>query len=429
MIVVALSFAGPNSWPSSWMLGVPQADEPPRLLGIELGGPAPWVLLLLLGAGAVWWWTRRRALQAADGASATGTGPARTALVRALPLLLAVALLVDAAYLVGSFGYAAIRPQSSWSPWGDTLRDPLAEDCHASGAFRVLDDAGARPLSALPGPPAAPPAEPPVFVEGSGWYGAVPPASTTDRTWGSLQLPALEAATGSFTSEWAQLPELGADERLAVTAAGDLQAGNELVAEYGRSGPDGVVTVAREELGDDLQTPYWRTLQLHAGVGTRADADAVRLVARDGTTGSGGWLAFSELTVRDVVSVEQYLGGDGPVGVAWQIALLFPCQDQPRVQSGITEPVDSGVLYGPSLPAALGDATWLVDRGGLYAPVLREASVTSLPTWLPGARRVQDVHVLRFEQPYPARRYELVRRTTTVAGWSPPPGWGDRPAR
>ena len=187
--------------------------------------------------------------------------------------------------------------------------------------------------------------------------------------------------------------------------------------------------VARQELADDVDAPYWRTIQLDSGTSAEAGADVVRLVALDGTTQSGGWLAFSEPSVRDVVSVEQYLGGDEAVGVAWQIALLFPCQEQPRVQSGITEPVDFGVLYGPTLPTALGDATWLVDRGGIYAPVLREASVTSLPTWLPGAKRVKDVQVYRFEYPYPDGRYELSRRTTTVTGWAAPPGWGDRPAR
>ena len=108
---------------------------------------------------------------------------------------------------------------------------------------------------------------------------------------------------------------------------------------------------------------------------------------------------------------------------------LARARTQPGIVNGITEPAEFGVLYGPTLPTALGDATWLVDRGGIYAPVLREASVTSLPTWLPGAKRVKDVQVYRFEYPYPDGRYELSSRTTTVTGWAAPPGWGDRPAR
>jgi hypothetical protein len=211
--------------------------------------------------------------------------------------------------------------------------------------------------------------------------------------------------------------------------AGNLGPGNGLVAQYGRSGPDGVQVVAEQDLADGIDSPYWRTRQLDPRISDRAGADAVRLVARDGTTASGGWLAFSEPALRDWMSVEDHLRGDQPVAVAWQIALLFPCQEQPRVQYGITQPVDSGILYGPSLPTALGDATWLVDRGGLYAPVLREASVTALPTALPGARRVRDVQVYRFENPYPDHRYVLTPRTTTVSGWAAPPGWGDRPAR
>ena len=446
VIAVALSFVGPNSWPSSWMLGVPQADVPPRPWGVPLGSPAGWLLLLGLLTGALWLVQRRRARRA-DPARPGATW--RTGVLRALPLMVVAALLVDAGYLVGSFGFAAVRPQASWSPWGDTLRDPFAEDCHASSGFQVLDDAGARPLTELPGggAPAADPAEPAAFAAG-GWYGGVPPASTAGPIWGSLQAPAFNTATGSFTTGWYELPTVDESRGVVLTAAGNLGAGNTLVAEYGRSGSDGVEVLHSEVPDDGVDSPFWRSLQLDPSASAEAqaeadaeagpaagaaapgaEADVVRLVASDGTTEGGGWLAFSAPSLQDWVPVQQLLGGAGPVGVAWQIALLFPCQRQPRVQSGITEPVDSGVLYGGSPIGALGDATWLVDRGGIYAPVLREASVTALPTRLPGASRVQDVHVFRFENPYPDDGYRLDRATTTVSGWSPPPGWGDRPAR
>jgi Mycobacterial cell wall arabinan synthesis protein/EmbC C-terminal domain len=432
VLAVALSLVGPNSWPSSWMLGVPQADEPPSLLGVGLGRPAGWALLLALATVLAWWWTRRRTRRTSEGSpdgAAGERGPWRAALTRVLPVVLVAALVLDAGYLVGSFGYAAFRPQASWTPWGDTLRDPLAEDCHASGAFQVLDDVSAQPLADVPGTPASP-ADGAVFAEGSGWYGAVPPASTAGRIWGSLQFPQLDGATGSFETGWSQLPAVDpAQQRVALTVAGNLGPGNGLVAQYGRSGAGGVEVVAQQDLADGIDSPYWRTVQLDPRVADRAGADAVRLVARDGTTAGGGWLAFSEPELRNWVPVEEHLGGDEPVAVAWQIALLFPCQEQPRVQHGITEPVEHGILYGPSPAAALADATWLVDRGGLYAPVLREASVTALPTVLPGARRVRDVQVYRFENPYPDGRYTLTPRTTTVPGWAAPPGWGDRPAR
>ena len=430
VIAVALSFAGPNSWPSSWMLGVPQADVRPSLLGVPLGSLAVWLLLLVLFTLLAVLVRRRSARRSGGDRSAVAGRTWREGVVRVVPVLLAAALLVDGSYLVGSFAFGAIRPQASWSPWGDTLRDPLADDCHASSGFQVLDDAGARPLATVPGgaAPAADPAQPAAFAPG-GWYGGVPPASTAGTIWGSLRAPTFNAATGSFTTDWFALPDLDpATGAVVLTAAGDLAAGNGLVAEYGRSGPGGVQVLDDDDqdLADGMDSPYWRSLVLDPPA---AGADAVRLVATDGTTQSGGWLAFSAPSAQDWVSVQQLLGGDEPVGVAWQISLLFPCQRQPRVQYGITEPVEYGVLYGGTTAAALSDATWLVDRGGLYAPVLREASVTGLPTRLPGAARVQDVEVFRFENPYPDDAYRLDRVTTTVSGWATPPGWGDRPAR
>ncbi|WP_369132706.1 arabinosyltransferase domain-containing protein [Modestobacter sp. I12A-02662] len=412
VLTVALSFAGPNAWPSSWMLGVPQANVPPSL-GVPLESPLPWLAGLVVVAAVLWWRARRR-----------GGGSAwPVAVTRSLPVVLTVALAVGGTYLVGTFAYAALAEQESWTPWGDTLQDPLARNCHASGAFEVLTDEG-RPLDEQSAGDVG------VFTEGAGWYAPVPPAGSAGRIWGSLLPPAFNGVTGTAVTGWYSLPELDPGrEAVALTAAGNLGAGNALVAEYGRTTPGGVQVVASEELGDEQSTPYWRTATLDPEVSGEAGADAVRLVAVDSTTDVGGWLAFSEPMLREWVSVESHLGGDQPVAVAWQIALLFPCQQQPRVQYGITEPVQDGILYGGSMGAQLGDATWLVDRGGLYAPVPREASVTALPTRLPGAPQVQDVGVYLFEYPYPEGRYELTPETTTTRGWAPPPGWGNRPAR
>jgi hypothetical protein len=69
-----------------------------------------------------------------------------------------------------------------------------------------------------------------------------------------------------------------------------------------------------------------------------------------------------------------------------------------------------------------------VIRGGIFAPVFREASVTILPTTLPEAPDSHDVNVYRLENPYPTGRYTLTPGTVTVSGVAAPPGWGDRPA-
>lgn len=221
----------------------------------------------------------------------------------------------------------------------------------------------------------------------------------------------------------------GGQQRVGLTMAGRLTGGNTLVAEYARQGAGGVEPLGIQDLADGLDSPYWRTAVLDPPTVDGGPIELVRIRATDATTDAGGWVAYSQPALRDVVTVQQYLAGAGPVAVAWQIALLFPCQEQPRFQRGITQPSRFGVLYGSDMPAAFGDATWLVIRGGIFAPVLREASVTGLPTVLPGAPAVDDVQVYRFEYPYPTGAYQLSPQSVTVPGWAPPPGWGDRPAR
>jgi hypothetical protein len=342
-------------------------------------------------------------------------------------------MVVSSGYLVGGFTLGAVRTLHSWSAWGDGLRDPLARSCDAARAFQVLDDEHGRLLQPLATPPAAQtgnaPAAP-VFRQGSGWYVADPPASTTGPVWGSLQPPALENAVGSTTTSWYGLPQVDPQrQRVSVTVAGRLTDGDHLVAEYGRVSGGTVTVLGREKLDDDLDLPYWRTLLLDPASGHAAGADAVRLVATDGATGVGGWLAFSQPAVRSIVPVQQYLRGVAPVAVSWQASYLFPCQQLPTISQGVTEPSSFGVLYGSSTSDQLGDATMLVIRGGIFAPVFREASVTILPTALPEAPPSHDVNVYRFENPYPAGRYTLAPHRVTVSGAAAPPGWGDRPAR
>jgi hypothetical protein len=420
VLAVALSFSGDNAWPVSWLLGVPYANVPPHLFGVRFGSVALWGVLVCVLGGALWWWRRRRS-RGADGPGS---------LAAASAVLLVGALVLSSAYLLGSFTIGTVRTLGTWSPWADGVRDPLARNCDAAGAFRVLDDTGAQLLQQLPGGPAAPAAAGPIFREGSGWYTAVPPATTAGPVWGSLQPPAGENAVGTTTSAWYRLPQVDeAQQRVALTAAGRLTDGNHLVAEYGRASDGSTTVVARQTLDDGLDLPYWRTLLLDSAVARKAGADTVRLVATDGTTGAGGWLAFSQPAVHRIVPVQQYLGGAGTVAVAWQITYLFPCQQLPTIRSGITQPSQFGVLYGSSVSDQLGDATMLVIRGGIFAPLFREASVTMLPTSLPGAPNVHDVLVYRFENPYRSGRYTLTPHTTTVSGWAAPPGWGDRPAR
>jgi hypothetical protein len=151
-------------------------------------------------------------------------------------------------------------------------------------------------------------------------------------------------------------------------------------------------------------------------------ATMFRLVAADHSGGGGGWLAFTGPSVVPLVPLEQFLPRGAPVAVAWQFSFLFPCQRQPLVRFGITEPSRYGVVwrngaagYGPL------DNTWQVSRGGLFAPVFRTSGVTELGVAVSGQPQVRDVQVFEFLLPYQVDAYDLSVDRVTRWGWTGPP--------
>ncbi|SDG09512.1 arabinosyltransferase B [Klenkia brasiliensis] len=414
VLAVALSFTGPNSWPSSWMLGVPHADVPPYVSVVRLGSPLVWVVVAAVAAVLL---RRRR------GADRPRRGGWAGAVTGATVVVVVAALVTSNGYLLGSFGYAAVRPQASWTPWGDTVRDPSASGCHAAGAFRTLDDRSARPLTVQD-----PTGAGGDFVDDGGFLASSPPPpAAVGGVRGSLQPDGGEEFQGVDTSGWYGLDgQLEDGTALAVAVSGRTGGDDPVVAEFGRRDGASVDVVSSVDVSDGVDAPYWRVLPIPVDAGLAAGADLVRLVVTDGSVGVGGWVAHAAPAVFEETSLQAYLGDRDPSGVAWQIALLFPCQALPEIRSGITQPSSTAVLYGNGLLAGLADATWLDVRGGIFAPSAREATVTALPTWLPGAPQVTDVTVVSLDNPYPVDGYRLTTGTTTVSGWAPPPGWGGR---
>jgi arabinosyltransferase C len=149
-------------------------------------------------------------------------------------------------------------------------------------------------------------------------------------------------------------------------------------------------------------------------------ADVVRLVAVDGTGGPGGWLAFTGPASIPFSPLQDYIRAGAAVGTAWQIAFNFPCQRQPVVRNGITEPVSYGVVWGGGGENGLTDSTWQVIRGGLFAPVRRTSSVALLVARFPAAPQVTTVQVYRFVLPYPTDAYRLGGQRLVRFGWEGP---------
>jgi arabinosyltransferase B len=152
-----------------------------------------------------------------------------------------------------------------------------------------------------------------------------------------------------LASAWYQLPNADDGHPLVVvTAAGKIAgysvlhgytAGQTVVLEYGKPGPDGVMLPTGRVVPDDLygeQPKAWRNLR-YARAKIPADAVAVRLVAEDLSLTPEDWLAVTPPRVPDLRSLQEYVGSTQPVLLDWAVGLAFPCQQPMLHVNGVTE--------------------------------------------------------------------------------------------
>ncbi|MGY1794130.1 arabinosyltransferase domain-containing protein [Geodermatophilus sp. SYSU D00525] len=408
VVAAALALHGPNSWPYTWLPGMPQANEAPSVGPVALGSLLTWsvVAAAVLGAAVL----RHRRGTGLPGPWWAGTPP----------VLAGLALGTSVAYLVTTSAVAAAA--DTWSPQSDALTDPLATRCSAAQAVEVLDVTAARPLA--PDPDAPPPEGPADLTVDGGWFPPDPPPAAAGRVWGSLTTtgPAGEYTVGEQVTPWYRLPATADGEEVAVLAAGRLTGGNELRVEYARAGGGPLEVADGAVLSDPLDSARWRTFVLDPPDVRDGGELLVRLVGRDRSGGPGGWLAFSGPSVLPRVPLTDLVPDGAPVALGWQFAFRFPCQRQPVVSSGITEPVEYAVLWrdGPGVDG-LGDAAWQTSRGSLFGPAGRTSGITDLDAVLPGTPEVDAVQVLLLDVPHPVDAYDLTRSRVVRAGWAAPP--------
>ncbi|GAA4867738.1 arabinosyltransferase domain-containing protein [Actinomycetospora straminea] len=425
-VLAGLSGHGENAWPYSWMLGLPDPFEVPRVAVFSFDQPAWWLLggLVLAGVAVVATRGRWRAWR-----------PAVPAV--AVALMATGALLVSTVYLVGGFVLATVRTADGYSPWVDAVRDPLARDCGASAQIEVLDPVTARPLAArpdLPSPvPGASPDDPPVFVPG-GWFPSSPPPTPGIAAWGSFVPPATgpgvaagaDGTVGAFASPWYAIPER-AGAAMTASVSGRTGGGNGLRVEYGFPAGGGVVPVGVQALGlgedgEPVDSVVWRSLLLEGPNGPPPGATVMRLVADDTSIARGGWLAVTAPTVQRWQTLQQYARPGEATAVSWQYAFLFPCLRKPVQAFGINEPATLGVVWGDQPLAYRLDGIWQTGRGGLFAQSLRDAQVTQLATQLRVAPDAVSGQVYRLDPLVPVdAAYRLEPRRIVVGGWEPGP--------
>ncbi|MFC5141796.1 arabinosyltransferase domain-containing protein [Actinomycetospora rhizophila] len=415
VLVVALAGHGRNLWPFSWGLGVPDYGARPTLAGLDLDQPLWWGLGLLVTTLAVRW-----------------SAPAwrHLALGVAVPLLVCASLVVSTGWTVADLARAATT-STTWSPQADAWNDPWATSCGAAGQMDVLAPGGGRALpraapssplppvdaadalAALDAPaaPAVPPADVPAGPPPADLPAGVP-------VYGGSLVPATDAGPDTVTTDWFRLPAAPTDGAVVVAVSGRVDGDDSLRVEYGRETPGGFVPVDRTRaVSEPGSTAAWRTVPLLDDTAPPPGADVVRLLGTYRSSVPEGWLAFTGPVERPWVPLAEVLPADAPVGVAWQVKYLFPCQRQPRQEAGVTEPAVGAIGWGATREEALAD--WMFDagRGGLLGHAEREADVTRLTTrFRDVGGEVDDLWVFRYDQPFPADRYELVRGHRTVSG-------------
>ena len=281
-----------------------------------------------------------------------------------------------------------------------------------------------------------------------------------------------DAGVGELTTPWFALSGLGEAQELAVGVAGRTDDGASVSWEFAR-GAQVLGTRPVRELpepergyrgyaGDDEQqrlqdqTPdadRWRTVTVASG-DLPAGTDRVRLQATDDRTDATGWVAVSGPRVVDVLPLDRWLAGRGPVLTDWAIASAWPCLgDLPRVEHGVAQapgavvttpagPADPGSgerLLDAGTPSDLVPERWAggslglatgVDVGGSFAGMYQAGSVDELDTRLRGEpeRRWGRVLVPDYGD-LDTDAYDVTVQTATTAGTDgdPPPIRSPRP--
>ncbi|WP_263250397.1 arabinosyltransferase domain-containing protein [Saccharopolyspora rosea] len=434
----AVSFSGPNQWPTFSRIAVPWADTPIRPGGLPLDSPVAWLAVgAACGAGA-YALVRLRALLG----GAPRPGHAWTVVPSSI---LSLAALTSVAVLLGSFLAVPRVMGERFSLARTNVQSLRGSSCGIENqieavpfAHRLFPVQGAADLDGFtPGGPvpqdaelradrAGGPLRPVPHADDEKPAGEVRPVASTPFTWTS----GAPQNTGTLTTQWFALPGLGSNQALGVWLAGRPEQGNSVSLEFGTADGRRVRPVHVQELRDPPPTelPFddpkqgrpqhwrdfrpWRLFTVDAR-DVPPGADRVRVHAVDRTTDEQGWLRVSAPSVRDVVPLSRVLDGQQPELIDWSISFLFPCRfGYPDVGHGLA--ASPGVLVSP------GSGEWSMTYdpqwGGVFAGVPMMSQRFEVPARLRDAPGVNWGHVYAVSYDVPRDAYATTRHREVVGG-------------
>lgn len=422
VIGAAVAFSGRNSWfvYSSW--GVPHDDGPFR----PWNSPVPWVLVVVavLAVAVVAGLLRggvRRAV--------------RRALVRTPAVLAAVVAVTSVGAMLWSFAVVPGRQDGTYSVGAQMIAELDGEPtCGLLDDVDVVKDVPGGVLAAGPGT-----AQTAGFTTNGGYRGtptSPPGTGSSQFIWGSIVQGSF--STGTLTSQWFLLPELGRDQELALDVSGRTAQGNSLSLEFAPPGDGGAPPLGTRVLDDTATDPSsrpdypadrveeqrpldrseFRTVHLSPDE-IPPGAGLVRIRATDATTDPGGWLAVTGPRLRELTPARAEIGPDDKAFVDWSLLWAAPCvRNSPRVADGMATTPDV-LLRGPADIGFAGDASFVTGIGGSFAPMRLNDRESVVPTRLRGSderpRQADWGSIVRVTYPYARDAYD--RRTTTVERW------------
>lgn len=464
LAMTGLAFVGPNSWwyVSNW--GVPWFDKPVSIQGYS----ATELLLLLAGVSLVVGVVEH--LRTPDIPRPVLTEPttprsgrrrrisqAQAVRLGSAPIAVVCALMV--LFEVASLAKGMEKQIGSYSLGADLISDPTMSQCGLAGRLQVETDPQAGVLAAAPPstnpddaasttgftPTGLPPSGPGSLRDNSGTGDRLAGISGTGPQGGPVMgsYSTVPNAVGEYRSGWYQLPDAARTGAapLVLGIAGTVGEGNELTLQFARTTPDGgeqtvdeieppgssgtVTTVADPE-GTAAASRAWRDVRLDLAGRPAADADRVRVIAKDGGTPPNTWIAVAQPRVPVLTPMTQ-LVGDRPGYIDWPAAFTSPCLRRFDVNAGIAEVPAFHVLADPQQRSA-GDGQGAVAAGGTLAWMDQVGTQRVVPTYLPGAWDF-DWGQFRLVEPYAsgAAPADVTTGSRTMWGWQqvsqigPPP--------
>lgn len=412
LVVTGLAFTGPNTWwyVSDW--GVPWFDKP-----VSIGGIRATTLLLaaafvslvvaavehLRSASGI-----PRPVRETVGRRRRRIGQAQAVRLGSAPVAIICAFMV--LFQVASLAKGMEKQADSYSLGADILTDPTGSECGLAGRVMVETDPANNVLPPVPGPADATPA----VADGFGPDGLPPtgPGSLQDNSGDGARRPAITGtgplggpvagswspepdAVGDYRSEWYGLPETARDGSapLVLGIAGTVGGGNSLALEFARGGevidtiePDGsagTVTTTSDYAGGAAGGQSWRDVRLDLAGSPAAEADSVRVVARDRGLGPNSWIAVAQPRVPELTPLTEVVAGQ-PGYLDWATSFVHPCLERFGVHRGIAD-VPAFRMLADIQQRTVADEWGRGSNGGPQGWLTQVGAQRYVPTYLPGA--------------------------------------------